>query len=311
MFLLVVAATGLLAGCDERDPDPEPEARTPSPDAPAVAPSRSAAEITGWPAGLGRALVLRIGSARDVYRLVVPELGDRRFADSALSVRAGDSIRVALVGRSGKAGEAMLRITDSESGSGSCVTWPTAEITGPTYARRSGAAAWRVALEQDSVAAVVIDSLMGMRGADSLALVRAVNSAAAGVPAPADSLLQGIPFGVRRAYSFTASGVNTVVAELVRTSSSEADPREERLFVVGERTSGEGNEHSKVFSQSVAGPADSVPAVDLLAAVVSSRLRRPILLLSVEDSRGLRLLLLERRAAHEWRRSWLSAVSFC
>ncbi len=307
MFVAVVAATGLLAGCDER----APEARAPSPEAPAVAPSRSAAEITGWPAGLGRALVLRIGSAQDAYRLVVPELGDRRFADSALSIRSGDSIRVALVGRSGMVGEAMLRIADSESGSGSCVTWPTAEITAPTYTRRSGAAAWRVALERDSVIAVVVDSLMGMRGADSLALVRAVNSAAAGVPALADSLLQGIPFGVRRAYSFTASGVSTVAAEIVRTSSSEADPREERLFVVGERTGGEGNAHWNVFSRSVAGRADSVPVADLLAAIVSSRLRRTILVLSVEDSRGLRLLLLERRAAREWRQSWVSAVSFC
>lgn len=305
-FLTMAIAAMLLHGCGDREPEP----RTPVPPPPAVIPSPSVAEMTGWPAGLGRALVVRLTSPEEAYRLVVPELGDRRFADSAISIRVGDSIPVVLLGRRGKAGDAQLRVVDSEAGTGSCVTWPSAEIAGARFARRGDAAEWRVAVERDSVTPVVIDSLVGMSADDSSRLTRAIHSLMRDVPAFTDSTLRGIPFAIQRAYSLPADGISIVVAELVRTSSSEADPREQRLFLVGERTS-DSQSHQLVQSWDLTGPADNTPVTELLVAVVSRQSRRPVLVLGVEGRRGLRLRLVQRVGRRQWRNSWSSVVSFC
>jgi hypothetical protein len=265
------------------------------------------ARLTGWPAGLGRALVLRLSAPEESYRLIVPELGDRRFADSSISVKVGDSIPVMLVGRRGNAGEALLSVVDAEAGTGACVTWPAVEIGGRSGEQRG---AWRVAVERDSVTPVVIDTFPGMRSDDSGRLVRAIYSLLPDVPALTDSTLRGIPFAIRRAYALPAAGISIVVAELVRTSRSEADPREQRLFLVGERTA-DAQAHQLAFSSDITGRADGTPVTDLLVAVESRQPRRPILVLGVEDPEGMRVRLLQRVGRRQWRRSWTSVVRFC
>ncbi|MGI9139914.1 MAG: hypothetical protein ACR2GJ_02265 [Gemmatimonadaceae bacterium] len=306
LFVTLALCALVLAGCGDRDP--EPRAAVPPP--PVAAASPRAAEVTGWPAGLGRALVVRLASGDQNYRLVVPELGDRRFADSAISLKPGDSIKVALFGRRGKAGDARLRIVDSEVGTGSCVTWPAAEVTGATYVRRASSA-WRIAAERDSVSAVAVDSLAGMSQADSVALASAVTSLLASLPGGADSALHGIPFDTRRAYSFRAAGVEMIAAELVRRASSEADPREERVLAVGESEGGGSPTHRLVYSRRVSGRADSTAMTELLAVVITRQPGRPIIVFGVEEATGLRLHLLERVGRMRWRLSWSSVVSFC
>lgn len=306
LFLTAGVVAALLAGCGDRDQ----ESRAPEPQPPATLPSPPVAELTGWPAGLGRALVLRLTSSENGYRLIVPELGDSRFADSSISVKVGDSIPVALLGRRGKLGEAVLGVMDAEAGTGACVTWPSVELVAASFNRRAGAAAWRIAAERDSVTPVVIDSLFGMRSGDSASLSRAIYSLLPDVPALTDSTLRGIPFAIRRAYALPAAGISIVVAELVRTSSSEADPREQRLFLVGERTSDQ-QAHQLVFSSDMTGRADNTPVTELLVAVVSRQPRRPILVLGVEGTEGMRVHLLQRVGRRQWRRSWTSVVRFC
>src|SRR5687767_10962762 len=186
ILTLVLAAS--LPGCGDRAADPSPP--PPPPAIPVVSPS--VAELTGWPRGLGRAMVLRLIPPEDAFRLVVPELGDRRFADSALSVRVGDSIPIALLGHPGKIGDAHMRVTDAESGTGSCVTWPAVEVTATTLGRSRKPPAWRVAFERDSVTPVQIDSLAGMTAIDSTALTNAIHSVLRHVPALTDSTLRGI-----------------------------------------------------------------------------------------------------------------------
>lgn len=305
-LLIVAAATTVLLGCRDREPEPVPGAAPP----PAVAPSPPVAGLTGWPAGLGRALVVRLAGHEDAYRLVVPELGDRRFADSAISMKVGDSLPVMLVGRRGHAGDARLRVLDAEAGAGSCVTWPSVEIVAASFNWPAGAAAWRVAAERDSVTPVAIDSLLGMRLTDSLKLTGAIHSLLHDVPALTDSTLRGIPFAILRAYSLSSAGISIVAAELARSSSSEADPREQRLFLVGERTAEE-QAHRLVYSRNVAGRADSTAVTELLVAVVSRHSREPVLVLGVEGRSGMRLHLLQRISRRQWRNSWTSVVTFC
>ncbi len=303
LCLTAGVAAALLAGCGEREPEPRP----PEPRPAAVVPSPPVARLTGWPAGLGRALALRLGSAEDSYRLIVPELGDRRFADSSISVKVGDSFPVMLVGWRGSAGEAMLTVVDAEAGTGACVTWPAVEIGASSNAQRRG---WRVALERDSVTAVRVDTLSGMRSDDSGRLVRAIYSLLPAVPNPTDPTLRGIPFAIRRAYSLPAAGISVVAAELVRTSRSEADPREQRLFLVGERVADE-EAHRLVFFSDLTGRADATPVTELLVAVMTRQPRRPVLVLGVEGSEGTRVHLLQRVGRKQWRRSWTSVVRFC
>ncbi|HUR91271.1 MAG TPA: hypothetical protein VMY38_01210 [Gemmatimonadaceae bacterium] len=300
-----VAVVAGLCGCGERAPEPAP----PAPEPNATVATRSVAELTGWPAGLGRALVLRLAAPKDALRLVVPELGDGRFADSALSVRVGDSLSVSLIGHRGKVGDARVRVTDAEVGTGSCVTWPSVEMAVAGAARRS-AAVWRVAMESDSLTPIAVDSLAGMSSLDSAALTNAIHSVLRDVPALTDSTLRGLPFSILRAYSLRAGGRSIVVAELSRKTSSEADPREQRLFVIGERNADE-QAHSMVYSQDATGPADVAPVTDLLAAVVARASGRPILVVGVEGRSGMRLQLIQRVGRRQWRRSWTSVVNFC
>ncbi|MGK2935839.1 MAG: hypothetical protein ACSLFE_11455 [Gemmatimonadaceae bacterium] len=306
-LILMVVAVALAAGCGDRKPEPPPPA---APITPAAVPSPPVAELTGWPAGLGRALVLRLTSPEESYRLIVPELGDRRFADSSISVKVGDSLPVALLGRRGKAGEALLSVVDAEAGAGACVTWPSVQLAGARFEQRAGAAGWRVAVERDSVTPVVVDSLLGMRSDDSASFSRAIYSLLPNTPALTDSTLRGIPFVIRRGYAFSAAGVSIMAAELVRTSSSEADPREQRVFVVGERTSGE-QAHGLAFSSDETGRTDNTPVTELLATVVSTQSRRPILVIGVEASDGMRVQLIQRVARRQWRGTWTSVVKFC
>ena len=306
-FVLAATLVVFVTGCGDREP--EPRATPPLPE-PVVQP-RSAAELTGWPAGLGRLLVLRLPSPSDAYRLVVPELGDRRFADSAITVKVGDSIAVSLIGRRGKAGDARLRIVDAEVGTGSCVTWPAVDMDRPSYTRASGAALWRLAIERDSMSALTVDSVMQRSAADSLTLAGAVNSMLASVPGAADSALRGIPLTTRRAYSFRVAGASMIAAELARTSSSEADPREERLFVLGEGESAGAQTYSLVYSRRMAGRADSTGMVELLAVMASRATNRGIIALGIEDAGGVRLQLVERVGRRRWKVAWSSAVSFC
>lgn len=303
---LAVALAALLPGCGERTR----EAETPPPPPPIPAVKPSVAELTGWPAGIGRALVLRLAALEDAFRLVVPELGDRRFADSALSVRVGDSIPVVLLGHGGKVGEAHLRVTDAEAGTGSCVTWPAAEVTAATLIRRRGASEWRIAMERDSVTPIAVGSLAGMSAADSGRLAGAVHAVLADVPALTDSTLRGIPFAILRAYSLSAAGLSVVVAELARTSSSEAAPREQRLFLIGERT-GDTQAYHLVHSRDVTGPADSTPLTELLVAVLPRQSRDLVLVLGVEGGSETRLRLVQRIGRRQWRSAWTSVVNFC
>lgn len=304
--MLLAALAALAAGCGDREPEPPP----PAPISPAVIAPPPVAELTGWPPGLGRVLVLRLTFPEETHRLIVPELGDRRFADSSISVKVGDSLPVVLLGRRGKAGEALLGVVDAEAGAGACVTWPSVQLAGASFTQRAGTATWRVAVERDSVTPVIVDSLMGMRAGDSASFSRAIYSLLPDIPALKDSTLRGIPFLLRRGYALSAAGVSIIAAELVRTSSSEADPREQRLFLIGERTRGE-RAHRPAFSSDVAGRADSTPVTELLAAVVASQSRRPVLVIGVEASDGMRVHLIQRVARRQWRRSWTSVVTFC
>ena len=299
-------AAALLLGCGEREPEPRP----PEPLPPAMVPSPPVAQLTGWPAGLGRALVLRLAAPEETYRLIVPELGDTRFADSSISVKVGDSIPVVLLGRRGSIGQAVLAVLDAEAGAGACVTWPAVELAAASFNQRAAGASWRIAAERDSVAPVLIDSISGMRSADSGALTRAIFSLLPDVPALTDSTLRGIPFAIRRAYALPAAGISIVAAELVRTSSSEADPREQRLFLVGERMA-DAQAHELVFSSDMTGRADSTHVTELIVALTTRQPRRPILVLGVEGPEGVRLHLLQRVSRRQWRRSWASVVRFC
>jgi hypothetical protein len=303
---LALALAMALFGCGEREPEPE----TPAPPPPAPEARPSAAELTGWPAGIGRALVLRLAAPEDAFRLVVPELGDRRLADSALSVHVGDSIPIALLGHPGKVADAHLRVIDAESGFGSCVTWPAVEVTETRLLRGRKAGAWQIGFERDSVTAIPMDSLAGMNATDSTALTNAIHSVLRDVPALSDSTLRGIPFAILRAYRLHGGGRSIVAAELVRESRSEASPHEQRLFVVGERAADE-QAHMMVYSQDVTGPADSTPVTDLLAAVVPHASSKPILAIGIEGRNGTRLHLLQRTGRREWSRVWASVVSFC
>ena len=259
---------------------------------------------------MGRALVIRLARADDAYRLLVPELGDRRFADSAIALKAGDSMSVALMGRRGKLGEARLRVIDADAGTGSCVTWPSAEIDAATYKRAAARGAWRVAAERDSVMPVAVDSLAAMNAADSAALVTAVTSLLSSLPQPADSRLHGIPFGIRRAYSFRVAGIPAIAAEVARTSSTEADPREERLFIIGERARADAQTYRLAYSRRVSGGADSTGVADLLAVLLVKQPGRALVVLGLEDQSGLRVQLLER-ARGRWKPTWSSVTALC
>lgn len=334
----LLGALALLAGCRRDEPERVPATMPPAAravDTPAAVPPPPAATGT-WDGDAGLALV--VPGADGQAHLVVPGIGD---GASPADTAAGDPAavlpaEVTLLGRGGLAGRARAEGMGPAAG---CTGWPTVRL-GPA----SGAdalPAWTLGLARRPGATdpvpLPLDSLEGLGAGDSALVAAAVTRLAAAMPATTGrdgARLRGLPFVVRSARRFApAPGTQAVVAVVSRALNQESAPVAEVAVLVAERTaSGAGGPGSApsagvvpapagppatgapwrlAYADRATGPEEQVPAFEVLAALGAGTPARPALVLTREDERGTRYLLLERAAEGRWQLRWTSARAGC
>lgn len=296
-------ATSLL-GCHDEPPQRQPVAATPAPVTP-PSPLPAAPPGAGWDSAAGSALVIAAGMGSDTVAVLRPDFVQGRYTDtSTFDLRALSHTHLDLFARSGAVGSATLMSgVYRRSGTG-CTSWPLARITDST-------SHWQVALESGRALGIPVDSIAGMPPQDSARVVSAVKHAAAMSLGRSDSVFGGLPFLVRRAYRFRLGSTTAIAALLQRSIPSEADPREEQLFLIAEPVSPGDSTYQAAFLRRSSGDAHPAQVTSLLAAITLRANHRPMLVVSNEYEDGGTVSMIERLAPGRWRESWKSGYTGC
>src|SRR6185503_3286516 len=199
--LIVVA--GVVAAACGRDAVPSRGDSRRDTAAPGIAPAASKA--VDWDAELGGVLF--------------PAQGDETLPATSA---------VTLVSPSGDTAQATVTRTDSLE----CGDAPMVRLGG------ASSGPWTAGTVGRSATLIRMDSIESLAPADSARLAADIARVASALPMPAGSRFGGLPFAVVDARRFDLDGRQYVVAHLARRLNQEAQPLEERTFVIAERTSG-------------------------------------------------------------------------
>ena len=297
-FALGVIA--ISAGCRDRQPDKADSSRT----LPPVYPS-SPLESTNWDRDAGPVIIISDPNGSENARVVLPEATDSTIESFEAISPPVQGLKFDLFGRGGKQGTSVaLSPLPQVNTRGQCYAWPRARL-------QRSATDWRVGLASGRVAAIHLDSIEERPSTDSAALAVALTQTAATLPAATDPAFRGLPFRVRSAYTFRVGSVDVVVGDVVRAVNEEANPRVERLFIIGERAAGTTGKYDPGYYSRTAGAEDSIQATELLAALEIGSAKRPAVVVSIEYDDGGKIALIERVAPGRWSVRWRSAYTDC
>lgn len=214
------------------------------------------------------------------------------------------SMPVDLFSPAGLAGTASLIVSSQAINAEGCISWPAATLSPPP------AREWRFGFRKGVATALPLDSLEGMTAADSSQVTIEIARIASVVAEGSDPTFRGLPFAVRRAYRFVLGNSSVVVADVVRKINEEANPREEHLLLVAERSTAGDGKYAAAFESRVAGSEEAIRTNEVLGAVRFLR-GKPAIIVSFESEEGGRIALLERTGEKQWRITWRSAYAGC
>lgn len=215
------------------------------------------------------------------------------------SVDSLSGLTVDLFDRSGLSGTGRLS-SGNTSGSGSgCTMWPVMTL-------ESGRKPWLIGFRENVATALPLDSLEGMKPADSLRLTMELARLASALPEANDTLFQGLPFAVRKAYRSILDSL--LIGDIVRKINEEANPREEHVLLIAER--GSGGRYSTSFVTRSAGSEDVVRTAEVLSAIRFVNDGDMAVFVSFEYADGSRVALIDRTRG-KWKLSWKSAYAGC
>jgi len=293
----------LVSGCRTEKQSPSADTSsvaTKSATAAAVEPSTN-----GWNAEeAGPILLLSITEAVRQASVVIPNVNDVHSVNDRIA--AADSLRgneFDLFDRSGHTGTAALESISRASSEG-CAAWPVGVF------KEAPSRTWRIGFGYQVARAIVLDSLEGMKSADSSTVTVELARLSSAATVNADPAFEGLPFTVREAYQIQIPEGSVIIGDVVRTINEEANPREEHLLLVGEKESEASVYHTAFYSRS-AGSEDEVRTNEVLAAVRFVKTNRPAIVVSFGYADGDRTALLERVANGSWKITWRSAYSGC
>ena len=259
-----------------------------------VAPVPARTGPTGWHRGAGPALIAPVpGSVVDVM-IVLPDVSDGTASDTTsfdLDLLPDRKLDLLGAGSRPETGE----IVADAASAVDCGIWPTARL------QRVPTRPWRIAFAEGMVLAAPLDSLL----TDSVGAQRLAGQAARLAGAGAFS---GIPFTVRSAYRASFGERRVLAGEVFRRINSEANAREQRVFVVIEKSARETPERV-VHHETSAGSENDVTAVEILAAAWIDG--QPSLVTAYESERGIRFGMITADSAGNWKRVWRSARASC
>lgn len=305
--LAAFAALVTLGACDDDDAPARPDSPAALPidtttAAPAtVAPSR-------WEAGYGPALFVTSGNG--VVELVAPDITDSTFADSSAwsGVSLAGASRVELFARAGRVATVRLAAASAIPApevQESCVGWPTLRTLDPVPSQ------WVAGFAPGHATALPLDSIETLARSDSARLAADAARIASQIPSDTAVAFTGLPFTVRTAYRVRLGGDTLVlIADLVRRIGQEANPREQHLLLVAERTSSSAP-WQLAWQVRSSGTEEEVETRDLLAAVRLGPAGTPAIVIGVSDNDGVSYQLVTRAAAGRWSERWSSAYAGC
>ncbi len=218
----------------------------------------------------------------------------------ARGVPQGATLRVELLGRSGRLGTAALTpVRPFTCG------WPRVRLA--VRDAPSDSTRWTVALAPGTARPVALDSLERVTRADSARLVADLARLLSALPDDTISRYRGLPFAVRGAWTFSpTAGVTTVVAEVHRRVAQEATPFEERVLLLAERDSAPASRWRAVWWSRAHGTEESVEAVEPLAVLVLGTDRWPTLVAGHDNPAGAWHEFVARDSSGAWHSRWHS-----
>lgn len=308
---LAAASLWALAACERATPVPAVDSAVTPPPVVRVdsAPPAPVAGVLTWDeASAGPALFVPGDTARPSEASAVLPDSTLLTADSTIAAATAtlDGVTVELFAPRGKVGTARIAANARDAFADECSVGPTVRLT-----NAPPPASWKVAFATGRAWAIAVDSIEGLAGADSAARTAEVARLASLAPRTNNREFAGLPFSVRQARRFTRSGVDVVVAEVVRKIAQEANPREQHVLLVGERPAGSTARYELAYHETSTGDEANVETRDLLAAVLLGPERRPTLVLNREFGDGVAYSLLERTSSGRWRVRWTSGTVGC
>jgi hypothetical protein len=268
-------------------------------------PLTGTASETGWDSTAGQILIVAASKAPADAVIVLPGLTDSTLvATPRFELRNLVNVPVDLFNSTGLVGTSVLQVTSQSSDPSGCVRWPTGMLSG------SVSPGWKVALEKGKATGIPLDSMEGLSGPDSAQFVADVLKVARSLTDGSDPVFRGIPFFVRKGYRLMTLGSSVVIGDAVRKINEEANPREEHLFLLAERSGNDTTYHIGFHTRS-AGPEESLETSEILSALRLKRSGRTAIVITFDYEDGGKVGLLERLGANNWQVVWKSAYTDC
>jgi hypothetical protein len=164
-----------------------------------------------------------------------------------------------------------------------------------------------------TVSVVPLDSVDALPARDSMALAAEASRLASGVTAHTSPAFQGLRFSAHDIHRFhAATGVDALVAHLIRRVNQEADPQEEQTLLIAERDSGvTSGPYQLAYAERSSGNEEKVSTSEVVGAVRFGPVSQPSLVVARDGNDGLAYALLERSGPRQWSVRWTSALAKC
>lgn len=299
LLLLVVVAA---CSSDKKGSDADSTASTPAP----VNQPLPAAVNTGWQDSVsGPALILPVPDNSAAVSVVLPMMNDSTLSLAApVSADSFQGMSLDVFDRSGSAGTVTLGHGIPSAVAEGCIAWPVLALRNPSTK------SWNAGFKKGAASAIPLDSLEGAGSSDSSFVTAELARLASALPASNDSVFQGLPFYVRKAYRSKAGSTPILVGDIVRKINEEANPREEHLLLIAEPGADAGH-YKTVFHSRTAGSEEAVRTSDVLAAIRFIANKHDALVVSFDYENGSRVTLIERISRGTWKVTWRSAYTGC
>ena len=289
----------LTASCERANNAVSRSDTTLPPPASAVESLRANEPPRQWDSTAGTALLVHDDSLTRAIYPTVAQLDSTAVLDEAL-VRGFTADAIAPNGSAGA-----LRIRGFAPIDEECAVWPAVSLS------MDSAHAWTVAFQRGVATPIELRSIESLASSDSARLAADLTRLAASLPNDTSRAFRGLPFVIRAAHGFTpATGVDAVVAEVVRRVNVEANPREETLLLVAERASGSREWHV-AYSERASGSEAHVERATPLAGVRLGATASPTLVVERTGTDWIAYALIQRQPDGRWRETWESAYSGC
>lgn len=280
-----VATLVLAAACSRADSPARRESAVGT-SAQTVAPA--AAKATDWDTEVGALLLVPSDSDNSAI-VLYPGPDDESLPASA---------SVTLLNPSGDTARAVVTRTDSLE----CGDAPMVRLDG------ASSGVWSAGTVGRGAPTIRMDSIESLAAADSAKLAADIARLASGLPMRDSSRFAGLPFAVVAARRFSFGGRDIIVAHLARRLNQEAQPLEERTFVVAERATGSNSDRYSVsYHQRSEGTEDTAEHFDVLAGMRGRN--GPILLIARDQLASTRYEILERDNNGAWRVRWARTLA--